>query len=971
MALAPGSRLGHYEILAPLGAGGMGVVYRARDLKLNRDVALKVLPPHRRFDTNRRARFTREAQAAAATKHPNIAVIYDIDEADGVVFIAMELVEGEPLSDVLGRGGLPLDRALDIALDVARGLASAHDRGVLHRDMKPANIVLTRDGHPKIIDFGIAKLLSESSDAGDRVRTVTVNETTAGRVLGTLSYMAPEQARGQRVDARCDVFAFGIVLHELVAGAHPFQAPSALETANAIINQPHSRLPRDLPSVHRDGLQRIIDRCLAKAPSDRYPSMVQVTADLEAAYRPDSPVSPFTAPRLAVAAMALIAAGLFAWWMMRGSQGEVTWAVETGIPELRRLVESDAYADAFVTATRVARALPNDTTLRELWPRLTQIISVTTTPDDAVVSFRSASAGNRAWDVLGRSPVPERRVPYGAFWLRVEKPGFRPTEVMFLGVGTYDSPDQAQAITIVLDATGTRTVAVPEGRLGIDLASFGTVEPIALPEFRIDQFEVTNQEYKAFVDSGAYRNPALWRYEFRDGERSLRFDEAMARFRDQTGRPGPATWEVGSFTAGTADHPVAGVSWYEAAAYCESVGKALPTMFHWSAAARPAWASTALLPTANVGERGLLAVGSVPAGLHGTRDMAGNVKEWTWNEAGGQRYILGGGWNEPSYQFYEHDAQAPLTRLGTYGLRCALYGGASDEVLVAARRPIPLPAPMGSLEPFSDQVFEAYKALLTFDQVPLDARIVGTDLSNPAWRREKVALRTLYRDEDLLVYLFLPAAAKAPFQPVVYFPGGSAQSQRSPEELQTRMIDFVVQSGRAVIYPIYAGTHERRQEVIPRADTRGGVDYVARLTGDLQRTLDYLETRGDIQFKTPAYFGFSWGADAAPLFLAVEPRWRAAVLLDGGFDPLPTRPEIRQPGYAPRVGIPVLMINGSFDASYQVEASQKPLFTLLGTPAADKRHVVYPTGHSVFTGYRNQAIRNILDWLDRYQGPVQ
>ena len=542
---------------------------------------------------------------------------------------------------------------------------------------------------------------------------------------------------------------------------------------------------------------------------------------------------------------------------------------------------------------------------------------------------------------------------------------------MFLGITAYDSPDQARAITIALEATGTRTVPVPEGRLGLDLYSFETVEPIDLPAFRIDQFEVTNQEYKAFVDSGAYRNPALWHHEFRDGERSLSFDEAMARFRDQTGRPAPATWEVGSFTAGTADHPVAGVSWYEAAAYCESVGKALPTMFHWSAAARPALTSTALLPTANVGERGLLPVGSVPAGLYGTRDMAGNVKEWTWNEAGGQRYILGGGWNEPSHQFYDADAQAPLIRLDTYGLRCAQYDGARDEVLVAARRPIPLPAPMGSLEPFSDQVFEAHKARFTFDQVPMDARIVDTDMSNPAWRRQKVALRTLYGDEDLLVYLFLPAAAAAPFQAVVYFPGASAQRQRSPDELQTRMIDFVVQSGRAVVYPIYAGTHERRQEVIPRTDTRDGVDYVARLIGDLRRALDYLETRDDIQFNTLAYYGFSWGGDAAPLFLAVEPRLRAAVLLDGGFDPVPTRPELRQSGYAPRVRIPVLMINGSFDAAYQLEASQKPLFTLLGTPAADKRHVVYPTGHSVFTGYRNQAIRNILDWLDRYQGPVQ
>ena len=255
----------------------------------------------------------------------------------------MELVEGEPLSDVLSRGGLPLDRALDIARDVARGLASAHDRGVLHRDMKPANIVLTRDGHPNIIDFGIAKLFSESGDAGDRVRTVTVDETTAGRAVGTLNYMAPEQARGERVDARATSSPSASSSTSWWPGLIPSR-PQARWALNAIINQPHSRLPRDLPSVHREAVQRIIDRCLAKAPSDRYPSMVQAAADPARPAR--RPASLFTARRLAVAAVVLIAAGLLAWWTTRGSKAEVTWAVERGIPELRRLVEADAYADA-------------------------------------------------------------------------------------------------------------------------------------------------------------------------------------------------------------------------------------------------------------------------------------------------------------------------------------------------------------------------------------------------------------------------------------------------------------------------------------------------------------------------------------------------------------------------------------------------------------------------------------------------
>jgi dienelactone hydrolase len=184
------------------------------------------------------------------------------------------------------------------------------------------------------------------------------------------------------------------------------------------------------------------------------------------------------------------------------------------------------------------------------------------------------------------------------------------------------------------------------------------------------------------------------------------------------------------------------------------------------------------------------------------------------------------------------------------------------------------------------------------------------------------------------------------------------------------MIDFLVQSGRAVIYPIYTGTHERRLDTIPVDDTRAGVDYTARLVGDLQRTVDYLETRNDVRMDALTYYGFSWGAELGPLLLALDTRFRAAVLLDGGLAAGSQRPEITPAGYAPRVRIPTLMVNGSYDATYQLESSQKPLFALLGSSADDKRHVLYPTGHAVFTAYRNQAIQNILDWLDRYLGPT-
>jgi len=211
-----GRTLSHYQIVEEISRGGMGVVYRALDLRLNREVALKVLPPELMADADRRQRFVQEARAASALEHPHIAVIHAIDEADGVNFIAMELVRGEKLSDLTARGPLPAHRALEIATEVAEGLARAHDKGIVHRDLKPANVMLTEDGHAKIIDFGLAKLVDAlSGDSGGL--TVVKAETDPGMVMGTVTYMSPEQARGGKVDHRSDVFSLGVLLHEMLS----------------------------------------------------------------------------------------------------------------------------------------------------------------------------------------------------------------------------------------------------------------------------------------------------------------------------------------------------------------------------------------------------------------------------------------------------------------------------------------------------------------------------------------------------------------------------------------------------------------------------------------------------------------------------------------------------------------------------------------------------------------------------------
>jgi tetratricopeptide (TPR) repeat protein/TolB-like protein/predicted Ser/Thr protein kinase len=282
-----GRTLSHYEIVDEISRGGMGVVYRARDTRLEREVALKVLPPELVADPERRQRFVQEARAASALEHPHIAVIHEIDEVDGISFIAMELVRGEKLSDLIARGSLAPGRALEIASEVAEGLARAHEKGIVHRDLKPANVMITEDGHAKIIDFGLAKLVDAlSGDSGSE--TMLKANTDPGMVVGTVSYMSPEQARGSKIDHRTDVFSFGVMLHEMLSGRPPFRGDTGVDTLHAILHDPVPPLPplgSNVSTDARQDVQRIVAKCLEKDPAARYQGMRDVVVDLRAARR--------------------------------------------------------------------------------------------------------------------------------------------------------------------------------------------------------------------------------------------------------------------------------------------------------------------------------------------------------------------------------------------------------------------------------------------------------------------------------------------------------------------------------------------------------------------------------------------------------------------------------------------------------------------------------------------------------------
>ena len=281
MTFAPGSQHGPFEILGPLGSGGMGEVYRARDLRLHRDVAIKALPAGLASDPERLARLAREARLLASLNHPNIAAIYGLEEADGSPFLVMECVEGDSLAQKLAAGPLPVDDALAIGTQIAAGLEAAHGAGVIHRDLKPANVMIRRDGSVKILDLGLARSVETSTAPSDPSLSPTIPSggTATGVILGTAAYMSPEQARGRALDKRTDVFSFGCVLYECLTGRRAFPGETISDTLAAILRgEPDwEAFPPDAP----EQVRRVLHRCLQKDPRKRLHDIADARIELE------------------------------------------------------------------------------------------------------------------------------------------------------------------------------------------------------------------------------------------------------------------------------------------------------------------------------------------------------------------------------------------------------------------------------------------------------------------------------------------------------------------------------------------------------------------------------------------------------------------------------------------------------------------------------------------------------------------
>jgi predicted Ser/Thr protein kinase len=520
-----------YHVGRELGRGGMGIVYEADDERLGRKVAVKVLHVGPE-SAERKRRFAQEARAASALNHPNIITIYDIDAQEDVDFIVMELVDGVPLARVARDSPMTVDRALDYALQIASALAASHAANIVHRDLKPANIMVTGAGRIKVLDFGLSKWTA--AVAPEAMTTTAGPATRVGTVVGTSGYMSPEQAVGEAVDARSDVFSFGVVLYELLAGRRAFIGDSDYAVTHAVVQTEPKPLPEIRPDLP-DAFAQIVGRCLEKDRLRRYPSAVELLDDLRRLTPATASPRPSAATRyIAGAAVVLLVVALATGWVAL-RRWQTATMVERAIPEVERLAAAGRYVDAYRLAQRARQAAPTDPRVRRALFGATLPLTMTE-PVGADVFFKDYTDIDGQWEAVGRVPLKEVRVPQGQLRWKIVKDGF-------------DDAEGSSAIGpfITVRPKGEAPAGMVYVRGGPARLESTTVN---LPDFWIDKYEVTNREFKRFSDAGGYRDSKYWKEPFIvDGARQS-FEEAVARFRDKTGRPGPATWELGTFSEG-------------------------------------------------------------------------------------------------------------------------------------------------------------------------------------------------------------------------------------------------------------------------------------------------------------------------------------------------------------------------------------------------------------------------------------
>jgi formylglycine-generating enzyme required for sulfatase activity len=567
-------------------------------------------------------------------------------------------------------------------------------------------------------------------------------------------------------------------------------------------------------------------------------------------------------------------------------QRKIKWATEEALPQMEMCLHDWNIRSAFQMRQKVKKYIPDDPEFLSLDSEITTSFTVLTDPEGVEVFYKEYSDVEGEWEFLGITPIERIDMPNRTMYRwKLEKMGY---EVVYAVL-----PTNNDTLSRIMHETGK----IPDGMVYVEGISEQTARDYLAKDkygFFIDKYEVTNKQFKEFIDRRGYQNRDFWQNEFILNSETISFEEAMDHFTDATGRPGPSTWEAGDFPDGRDDYPVNGISWYEAAAYAVYAGKSLPTKNHWRSAAGLEMGSfgmfygSCLIPLSNMKGTGPDPVGS-NEGLNcfGTYDMFGNVREWCWNESPAGKIIQGGAWNDVSYMSWRESHLPAFNRSAKNGFRCVYYLD-KERIPKEAFLPIETEQEVDYRleEPVSKIEFQIYSRQFLYDKKELNSKLENRVETPTDWILEKVSFDAAYEKDRMIAYLFLPKESVPPFQTIIYFPGIGALSSTSIIERDFQNLNYIIKNGRAVMYPIYIGTYERKDNScypVPAGQSHQFSECTVKSIKDFSRSIDYLETREEIDTARLAFLGDSWGGYMGTIIPAVEDRIKLSILLRGGW----------------------------------------------------------------------------------------
>jgi eukaryotic-like serine/threonine-protein kinase len=1004
-----GQTILHYKIVEKLGQGGMGIVYKAEDTKLKREVAIKFLPHSFNVSAKDKEKLKTEAQIAAGLNHPNIATVYAIEEFGDDTFIVMEYVKGKELKDVIKNSPdkkLNFDDFLNYAIQITKGLNAAHKKGIIHRDIKSSNIMLSEDGRIRVMDFGLAHI------HGDPMLT------KKGSTPGTTAYMSPEQLRGEEVDFRSDLWSLGIVFYEILTGRPPFQGNFDQAVIYSVLHEKPKSIKKVNPDIS-DELEQIVLQCLDKDRKKRIQSAEELLIKLKS-IKDHSAISDavkLSRRKLRISKVGLVVSTIIAAVLIMLAvflplkkifNSENLEEIHT---ELQQLVNNEKYFEASLLAQEHKTLLENDSLFKALSLFIYDTLSISSEPEGAKVYLLRYNPEKTDTNIKGKyigdTPIESYAIVRGDYLLTFEKSGektstsenqysvpFQKTEYdpvqriasSYPILKEFPFPIRRIQINVRLmerDKLPEDMVFVPGGKYKLVSSSINNNEPVRLADFFADKYEVSNSDYKKFISAGGYLNKKYWKYKFVKDEKEISLEDAMKLFADRTNLPGPRSWVNQNYPDGKENYPVTDISWYEAAAYAEFLGKSLPNVYQWERVAKngvPNYHSFSMswgliYPLADISKRtnfngnGTELVDKYEFGIsyYGCYNMAGNVEEWCLNKSTEGFTYADGSYEDSNYVFGTFKSAGGFYSSPTLGFRCVknLDGTNSDlgGMNVDLNPQVPVYYPVNASR------YNLIRKLFDYEKKPLDPKIIFSE-KKENWIKQKISFNSPFGDK-IIGYLFLPKNVVQHYQCILWNPHSAVyeygySADWAAEVLYAENIKY----GRALFVLVPKGSPERKWEYgedNPDISSNLFRDRVIRWVDEQKIALDYLATRNDIDSTKLAYITTANDYDGY-IVPGVENRFKCNIIIANGIfqeDQKILPAEINPVNFLPRYEAPTFVMNGKYDEAVYFSTSVLPAFYLL---PKSKKLAVLNTTHVPPLAMRIPLINK---WLDEALGPVE